>query len=111
MFISPYFYSSFRDSTYTDTADGFSDGRDANGIEQIFEGINRDLVSLANSGHLADSEGDNGDAEQDDEVRDFGPDIYINNSKCRIRLGMSDSMRRHRIFHHLSVLRLWVGEC
>lgn len=58
--------SSFRDSTYTD-ADGFSDGRDANGIEQIFEGINRDLVSLANSGHLADSEGDNGDAEPDDE--------------------------------------------
>ena len=68
MFISPYFYSSFRDSTYTD-ADGFSDGRNANGIEQIFEGINRDLVSLANSGHLADSEGDNGDAEPDDEVK------------------------------------------
>ena len=66
--ICPYFYSSFRDSTYTD-ADGFSDGREANGIEQIFEGINRDLVSLANSGHLADSEGDNGDAEPDDEVK------------------------------------------
>merc|ERR1719454_1840880 len=60
--------SSFRDSTYTDTIDGGSEGRnDANGIEQIFEGINRDLVSLANSGHFADSEGDQGDAETEEE--------------------------------------------
>merc|ERR1719319_248538 len=60
--------SSFRDSTYTDTVDGLSDGRnDGNGIEQIFEGINRDLVSLANSGNFADSEGDQGDGEAEEE--------------------------------------------
>ena len=45
-----------------------ADGREPNGIEQIFEGINKDLASLATSGNLADSEGDNGDIEQDDEV-------------------------------------------
>ena len=50
-------FSSFRDSTYTE-------GEHSNGqIDQIFEGINRDLVSLAASGHLADSEGDCGDGE------------------------------------------------
>ena len=43
------------------------DGRNTNGIEQIFEGINKDLASLATSGHLADSEGDNGDEDQEDE--------------------------------------------
>ena len=43
----PFHRSSFRDSTYTDTIDGGSEGRnDANGIEQIFEGINRDLVTI-----------------------------------------------------------------
>ena len=45
--INPFHLSSFRDSTYTDTIDGGSEGRnDANGIEQIFEGINRDLVTF-----------------------------------------------------------------
>lgn len=96
--------SSFRDSTYTDTIDGGSEGRnDANGIEQIFEGINRDLVtiaifvafmvtiktyviivvhcvyqvSLANSGHFADSEGDQGDAEAEEEESLGGDERFV----------------------------------
>ena len=57
------------------------DGRDpTNGnIEQIFDGINRDLLSLATGGHLADSEGDNGDVELDDEDS-VGDDRYNSHS-------------------------------
>ena len=60
-----YYFSSFRDSTYTDG----EEGRDpaTGNIEHIFDGINRDLLSLAAGGHLADSEGDNGDVELEDE--------------------------------------------
>ena len=68
-----YIFSSFRDSTYTE-GDGV-DGRDPGNIEQIFDGINRDLLSLATGGHLADSEGDNGDVELDDEDS-VGDDRY-----------------------------------
>ena len=66
-------FSSFRDSTYTEGEGG--DGRDPGNIEQIFDGINRDLLSLATGGHLADSEGDNGDVELDDEDS-VGDDRY-----------------------------------
>ena len=40
-----YYFSSFRDSTYTDG----EEGRDpaTGNIEHIFDGINRDLLSLA----------------------------------------------------------------
>ena len=51
------------------------DGRDPGNIEQIFDGINRDLLSLTTGGHLADSEGDNGDVELDDEDS-VGDDRY-----------------------------------
>lgn len=50
------------------------EGRTSNGIEQIFEGINKDLASLTASGHLADSEGDNGDEEQEEEEDSCGED-------------------------------------
>ena len=57
------------------------DGRDPTNwnIEQIFDGINRDLLSLATGGHLADSEGDNGDVELDDEDS-VGDDRYNSHS-------------------------------
>ena len=60
-------FSSFRDSTYE--GDGLSDAANGGHIEQIFDGINRDILSLtaAGGGHLAESDGDNGDVELDDE--------------------------------------------
>ncbi|XP_046630882.1 tyrosine-protein kinase ABL1-like isoform X4 [Daphnia pulicaria] len=55
--------SSFRDSSYTDQDFGGpgDDGSDSNGIEHVFEGINRDLQSL-NHGDESDGDGSEGEA-------------------------------------------------
>ena len=87
-------FSSFRDSTYTE-GEGV-DGRDPGNIEQIFDGINRDLLSLATGGHLADSEGDNGDVELDDEDS-VGDDRYNSASQnlSSFRKGPAMGSRGH----------------
>jgi len=58
---------SFRESTYTEDHD-VGDGH--NKLEQIFEGVNKDLSSLRFTGYTEDSDGDIGDCEQEDEDDD-----------------------------------------
>lgn len=87
--------SSFRDSSYTDQDFGGpcgDDGSDSNGIEHVFEGINRDLQSL---NHGDESDGDGSEGEQ---ALTTQPSVKFQRQMSEQPRGTSSSNRKIRTY-------------